>query len=70
MVTIYMRNTNASARVITIQASTTTSGYANVNLSPATPGAASVVSVSLAATSGTAVVKLFNANGSICGALT
>lgn len=70
MVTIYVRNTNASARVITIQASTTTSGYANVNLSPATPGAASVVSVSLAATSGTAVIRVFNANGSICGALT
>jgi hypothetical protein len=51
MITVYLRNTNASARVVTIQASTTTSGYANVNLSPATPGAASVVSVSLAATS-------------------
>lgn len=69
MVTIYMRNTNASARVITIQASIATT-YANVALSPATPGAASTSTVSLAATSGTAVVRVFNANGNICGSLT
>jgi hypothetical protein len=69
MVTVYMRNTNATARVVTIQASTTASGHANVNLSPATPGAVSVVSVSLVATTGTAVVTVFNANGNIVGSL-
>jgi hypothetical protein len=70
MVTVYLRNTNATGRVITIQASTTTSGHANVNLSPSVSGGASVSVVSLAATSGTAVIRVFNANGNICGSIT
>jgi hypothetical protein len=70
-ITIYLRNTNATARVVTIQASQTTTGHVNVALSPAVPGAASVSAVTLAVTSGTAVVTVFStANGVFCGSLT
>lgn len=68
---LYLRNTNASSRIITIQASTTTVSHANVNLAPGagTMGAASVSTVTLAATSGTSVVWVANINGNIVGGL-
>lgn len=65
-VEVYVRNTNASARAITVQASTTTSGYANVNLALGA-GAASNTSVTLALTSGTAIIRVFNAGGNLVG---
>jgi hypothetical protein len=69
-VQIYMRNTNATARVVTVQASETTSGFANVNLAVSTTaGSASAVSVSLALTSGTAVIWLANIDGDIVGSV-
>lgn len=66
---LYVRNTNASSRTITIQASASTSGYANVNLAPGggTVGAASVSAITLAATSGTTLVWVANAGGDIVG---
>jgi hypothetical protein len=68
---LYLRNTNAASRIITIQASTTASSHANVNLAPGagTMGAASVSTVTLAATSGTSVVWVANINGNIVGGL-
>jgi len=68
---MYLRNTNASARTITIQASTTNSGYANVNLAPGagTMGAASVSTVTLAATSGTTMIYVANIGGDIVGGI-
>jgi hypothetical protein len=65
-VTIYIRNTNPTARVISILAGTATT-YTAVNLSRS--GAASVISFSAAANTGTAVVTLFNVGGTIVGSL-
>jgi hypothetical protein len=65
-VIIYIRNTNPTARVISILAGTATT-YAAVNLSRS--GAASVISFTAAANNGTAVVTVFNAGGSIVGSL-
>jgi len=66
-ITLYLRNTNAAAKTINIAASITAASFAGVNMSRS--GAASVTSVTLAAVSGTAVVKVFNAGGVICGSL-
>jgi hypothetical protein len=69
-VQIYIRNTNASARSITVRASINTTGFANVNLAVSTTaGSASAVSFSLAATSGTAVIWVANINGNIVGSV-
>jgi len=69
-IVMYVRNTNASARIITIQASVTTSGFANVNLAPGPgSGAASVSTVTLAANSGTVVIWISNIDGNIVGGL-
>lgn len=73
-VIIYLRNTNASQRGITINASTTTTGFATVNLAGNFVGAnaagqISATAVNLAATTGTAVVIVFNANGTFGGAV-
>jgi hypothetical protein len=70
-VKMYLRNTNASARTITIQASTTESSYTNVNLAPGagTMGAASVSTISLAATSGTSMIYVANIAGNIVGGI-
>jgi hypothetical protein len=65
-VEIYVRNTNGTARAITVQASTTTASYANVNLALGA-GAASATAVTLAVTSGTAIIKVFNAGGNLVG---
>lgn len=63
---IYIRNTNGTARAITVNASATTSGFATVNLAVGA-GAVSATSVTLAATSGTAVVYIWNAGGNLVG---
>jgi hypothetical protein len=65
---LYVRNTNATARPIVIVASTTTSGHTGVPLSPGN-GAASVSGITLAATTGTAIVWVGNINGTIVGGL-
>jgi hypothetical protein len=69
MIELYLRNTNAVAKVINIAASTTTTGFAGVNLSKGDAGGTSQTSITLAATSGTAVVIVFNANGVIGGSI-
>ncbi len=69
MVKIYLRNTNAATKIINIAASTTNSGWTAVNLSKGDAGGTSVTSVTLAASSGTAVVMVFNANGIIGGSI-
>jgi hypothetical protein len=68
---LYLRNTNASARTITIQASASEADYANVELAPGagTMGATSVSTVSLAATSGTTVIWVANISGTIVGGI-
>jgi len=68
-VTMYLRNTNAGAKTVNIAASTTTTGFAAVNLG-GSKGGASQTSVSLSATNGTTVIEVFNANGVIGGYLT
>jgi hypothetical protein len=68
-VRMYVQNTNASSRTLTIQASETTSDYADVALAPGggTVGAASISTITLAATSGTTLVWVGNINGNIVG---
>ena len=71
-VILYLRNTNAATKAITILASTTTTGFANVALSGSFVGGTAVgqvsaATVTLAATTGTATVLVFNANGTIGG---
>lgn len=68
-ITLYLRNTNIGAKTINITASTSTSGFAAVNMSKGDAGGTSVTAVTLSATSGTAMVTLFNANGTIAGAI-
>ena len=65
---VYVRNTNATARPIVFAASTTTSGHTGVPLAPGA-GAASVSGITLAATTGTALVWVGNVNGTIVGGL-
>ena len=69
MIKLYLRNTNAATKVINITASTTTTGFAAVNMATGQPSGTSVTSVALAATSGTWLVTVFNANGVFCGSL-
>jgi hypothetical protein len=68
---LYLRNTNASARTITIRASATNTGFTNVNLAPGagTMGAASTSTISLAATSGTTLIYVANIGGNIVGGI-
>lgn len=67
---IYLRNTNGSTKTITIQASATTTGFTGINFAVgSTRGAASATTVTLAATSGTAMVMVMNANGSFVGGM-
>ena len=68
MVMLYLRNTNAATKVINITASTTTTGFAAVNMATSN-GAASATSVTLAVTTGTALVRVFNANGVFGGGM-
>jgi hypothetical protein len=64
---LYVQNTFTSARTLTIQASSTTSAYANVNCSRS--GAAAVSTISLATTSGAATIWVANIGGNIVGAI-
>lgn len=64
---LYVRNTNGTARVLTITASTTAASYVNVNFSRG--GAVSVQSISLAATSGTATVLISRIGSTFIGAI-
>lgn len=68
VITLYLRNTNAATKIINITASTTTTGFAAVNMSRGA-GQTSATSVTLAATSGTATITVFNANGNIGGSI-
>lgn len=66
----YLRNTNATARAIAIQASASGTGFVDVNLAPSfPPGAASVSGVTLSGTTGTSVVWVANITGTIVGGL-
>jgi len=67
-ITLYLRNISGGSKQINIAASTTTSGFNLVNLANGN-GAISSTSVTLAATAGTAVVTVFNANGIIGGGI-
>jgi hypothetical protein len=69
MIKLYLRNTNAATKVINITASTTTTGFAAVAMSKGDAGGTSVTAVTLAATSGTSVVTVFNANGTFGGSV-
>jgi hypothetical protein len=64
---IYVRNTNGSSRVVQINASATAEGLTPVNLA-AGAGAVSVSQITLAATSGSAVITVWNTgSGTIVG---
>ena len=66
---LYLRNTSgAGGKVITIAASTTTTGFVGVNIATSN-GAASATSVTLVATNGTAMIRVFNANGTFAGGM-
>ena len=65
-VIVHMRNTNGSVRTINILASTTTSGFASVNMMNS-PGGPSVTAGQIAANSGTLFMTIANINGTLCG---
>jgi hypothetical protein len=62
---IFIQNTNASARTITLQASTTAASYAAPSFTSTGAGAASSNTVVLAATSGCAYFFVTNSLGNI-----
>jgi len=71
-VQVYIRNIGGTITQINVTASTTTVGFSAVNLAGNFVGAnaagqISATSVTLAATSGTAVITVWNANGNIVG---
>jgi hypothetical protein len=67
---IYLRNTNASTKTITIQASATTTGFTGINFAVgSTRGSASATTVTLAASTGTALVMVMNANSNFVGGM-
>jgi hypothetical protein len=68
-ITLYLRNTNAATKVINIAASTTAASFVSVNLSKGDAGGTSATAVTLAVSSGTATVTVFNANGTIGGSI-
>lgn len=69
-VQMYMRNTNATARPVAIEASTTTTGFTAVNFAGASPpGGPSVSGITLSGSTGTAMVWMGNINGTIVGGL-
>jgi hypothetical protein len=72
MARVYVRNTNGTARLINVTASTTGAGHAAVNLAGNFVGAnaagqISATGVTLVATTGTAVITVWNAGGSLVG---
>lgn len=69
-VKLYIRNTNATARLITFEASTSTASFANINLSAGNPpGGPSASGITLSGSTGTAMVWVGNINGAIVGGL-
>jgi hypothetical protein len=65
---LYFKNTNSSfSRIISIQASTTTSGYSPVELSRS--GSGFGTSFTISATNGTATVWVANIGGNLVGSL-
>ena len=69
-VQLYIRNTNATARAVAFEASTTTTGFTAVNLAGATPlGGPSVSGITLSGSTGTALLWVGNINGTIVGGI-
>jgi hypothetical protein len=67
---LYLRNTNATARQVFLEASTTTSGFTGINLAPGNPpGGPSVSGVTLSGSTGTAMVWVGNIDGTIVGGM-
>jgi aspartate 1-decarboxylase len=67
-VIVYIRNTNATQRQIVFSGSATTTGQVGINMSIGA-GIASVVTQSIAGTSGTMLVHLFNINNTLVGGI-
>lgn len=72
MARVYIRNTNATPRLINVSASITTTGHAAVNLAgnhngSNAVGQVSATSFTVAGSGGTAVVTVFNAGGNLVG---
>ena len=65
---VYIRNTNATARNITFEGSTTTSGHGGLNMAVAA-GAASALTQSFAANNGTGMAMIENIGGFIVGGI-
>jgi hypothetical protein len=65
---LYIRNEGLNATTVTIQASSSASGFSNVNLSRGA-GQTSVSSVTLAASGGTATIWVANVGGIFVGAI-
>jgi len=69
-VKLYIRNTNATARPVVFEASTTTSGFTAVNLAVGGPaGSPSASGVTLSGSTGTALLWVGNINGTIVGGI-
>ena len=69
-VKMYIRNTNATARLVTFEASASGTGYSSINLSLGSPpGGASASSLTLSGSTGTAMVWVGNINGTLVGGL-
>lgn len=69
-VKLYVRNTNATARPVSFEASASGTGYAAVVLAPGSPpGGPSVSGVTISGTTGTLLVWVGNINGTIVGGL-
>ena len=64
---LYIQNAGTTARILTIQASSTASGYTNVNCSRA--GSVATSNVTLAASGGAATIWVANIGGNIVGAI-
>jgi hypothetical protein len=67
-ITLFLRNSNVATKVVNIAASTTTSGFGTVLMSRGA-GQTAVTSVTLAATSGLATIRVFNISGTIGGSI-
>lgn len=69
-VKVYVRNTNATARPVYFEASTTISGFSGVNLAVGGPaGSPSASGITLSGSTGTALVWVGNINGTIVGGI-
>jgi hypothetical protein len=65
---LYMRNTNATARPVTIGVSASGTGHTGVNLAPGSPpGGPSASGITLSGSTGTVMVWVGNVNGTIVG---